>query len=131
MELIIFLFIMGSVGFLIGYKVNGFSKIDYKQRWKESLEVIKNEKLLTEELEEIKELPERYKGRAFIESYDKPFFKGLNGDQRKRMELYRLAQGLPPKDSMGGADPENWTEVRMAQLEAGWEHYEGGWYKVK
>ncbi len=132
MEIFIFMFFLTIVAFGAGYKASKYYGIDYKVRWLEALEVIKNEKVLSEELKKFPEpLPKRYQGLEFVESYGKETFGKVPSSCRKQIELARLQQGLLPRDSMGNANPDDWTEVRLAQLELGWEHWGDGWYKVK
>lgn len=134
MELIIGLIIMGLMGVLMGFRINQRVSVDYKKRWQEALTVIKQEQLNSEELKKIEtpiEIPERLKHRESVPSYASDFFKGLSGDQREEMELYRLSIGLPPKDAMGGAPATNWTRVRKKQLEYGWEHFDRYYFKIK
>lgn len=122
------------VTFSVGFRTGWVRQINYKKRWQEAIGIIKKEKMLSGELEEIEppmEVPERLKNLPFTPSYGNEHFKNLTGDQREDMEMLRLNQGLPPKDSMGGTPADVWTRVRKAQLRRGWEHFDTGFYKVK
>lgn len=120
------------VGVFIGLKLQSYYAVDYRQRWQEALEIIKEEQLVSKELKKLPPpLPERLMGKHFV-----PFeynIKNVPSEQRKNMELHRLELGLPPQDAMGEAQPKDWTEVRMKQLEYGWEWHKNsdGWYKIK
>jgi hypothetical protein len=128
------IFVFYGLGMLVGFGIHKRMTVDYKTRWQEALIIIKHEKLSSEELKEIEppqEIPERLKGLPFTPSFGKDSFKNLSAAQREEMEMLRLHQGLPPRDSMGGATSDAWTRVRKAQLRAGWEYFDERYYKVQ
>lgn len=137
MELLLGLLIMGLMGCLMGWETHKQFSVCYKRRWQESLKIIEQEKINSKEIAEIKppqkpkELPKAYLGKVSTPSYGKNYFKHVKGEDREKMEMHRLSQGLPPKDSMGGVTSEIWARVRMAQLEHGWEHHDDYFYKIK
>lgn len=116
-----------GVGFWAHKKVS----INYKERWKQAVETLKQEQLNTNQLEETNPSPKFKPSNTFMPAGNTSEFRYMPVVERLKLEKERLAHGLPPKDSMRECNA-HYHNIAAERLKHGWEWDEDdkGWYKV-
>lgn len=104
----------GGGGWLAHKRVS----INYKERWKGAVNLLKEEKLQTEELVDTLPKP-KSKPDNFAPAGDPSEFKFMTNQDRYKAEIARLQNGLPPKDTMLGC--HNYSSICMERIKHGWD----------
>jgi hypothetical protein len=112
----------GAAGFYAHKRVS----IDYKQRWKDAIQLLKDEKLQTEQLELA--APKKKPSGHFASAGNPKEFRSLLISERVTLEKERLNNGLPPKDSLVGTS--SYDIVAKERIKHGWDFDidDNGWY---